>query len=94
MTKFINKNSETLLEIKTVRILGSTGSGSTIETNLSSNNIIILNCECDGYIATPYVINNKYYVAISKYMNIGNDLYAFGGVDKAVTVLIKYMLIK
>lgn len=94
MINFTNIDNETLLEIKTISITSPTGTGSLIATKLDIDNIIILSCECNDYIATPCVINNKYYISISKYMNIGNDMYAFGGINQTVTVLIKYMVVK
>lgn len=94
MAKFTNIKNETLLEIKEIILTGSTGSGSSIKTELSSDDVIILSCKCDDYIAIPYIINKKYFVLISKYMNIGNNLYALGGVNQTLTVSIKYMVVK
>ena len=53
MTKFTNVKNETLLEIKEIILTGPTGTGSTIKTELSSDDVIILSCKCDGYIVTP-----------------------------------------
>ncbi|RHM59643.1 hypothetical protein [Coprobacillus sp. AF33-1AC] len=95
MTKFVNANNESLLEIKTTSITANTSSGSTIATNLNSNEVMIISCICDNYIAVPYVINEKYFIAFQSFQNLGGSIYAFGGVtNKSLTVTIRYVDIK
>lgn len=95
MAKFVNANNDSLLELKTISITANTSSGSAIATDLNSNDVMIIDCICDNYIALPYSINGKYFIVFQSYQNVGGNIYAFGGVtNRNLTVTIRYIDIK
>lgn len=91
--EYINDHSgSSSLIVKTKTVTGTTNAGGNINTGLDSTKTLILGVDCGLKQWNTLIQNNIYFLNISEFKHIGNNLYAISSdVNTSITLTIYYI---